>query len=61
VVDIFECAVCEVGAEEVVEVTDAGALEGCNRASVRGATYGCVMEGGMGVDGGFAAVEHVKV
>jgi hypothetical protein len=38
VVDLFlERAVCKVGAEEVVEVSDAGAGDGCDRSAAGGA------------------------
>jgi hypothetical protein len=53
VVDLFfECAVCKVGAEEVVHVSGAGGGEGYDyRATVGDAKDGCVLEGGVGVDG----------
>jgi hypothetical protein len=62
VVDLFfECAMCEVGAEELEEVSDAGPRESCDRAAVGGEEDGCVLESGVGVDVEFAIGEHVEV
>jgi hypothetical protein len=62
VVDLFfEFAVCEVGAEELGEVSDSGAGESCDRAAVGGAETGCVVEGGVGVDGECTGGEHIEV
>jgi hypothetical protein len=33
----FECAVCEIGAEELEEVSDVEAVGGCDRAALGGA------------------------
>jgi hypothetical protein len=40
-----------------VEVSDAGAREGCDRAAVGGAEDGCVVEGGVSADGECAGGE----
>jgi hypothetical protein len=59
VVDLApECAVCEVGPEDV---SGEGAGEGCGCAIVGGIEDGCVMVGGVGVDGEFAGGAHVEV
>jgi hypothetical protein len=45
VVDLLlECMLREVGAEELVEVADAGAVKGGDRAAVGSAKYGGVVE-----------------
>ena len=51
----------EVGAKELVEMTDAGAVKGGDCAAVRSAEYGGVVEGWVCVDGEFTGREHVKV
>jgi hypothetical protein len=61
VIDIFlEGAVCEVGAEEVVEVSDAGAREGERPLGRRGC-IGWFCRGGVGVCGECAGGEHVNI
>jgi hypothetical protein len=61
VVDLFfECALCEVRAEALEEVSDAGAGESCDRAAMH-MTDGCVVEGGVGVDSKIAGGEHAEV
>jgi hypothetical protein len=42
-------------------VLDSGAGEGCDRSAVGGASDGCVVKSGVGVDGEIAGWEHPKV
>jgi hypothetical protein len=58
---LFNGAVGEVWAEELVEVSDAGVCEGCDCAAVRGAENGCIKKGGVFVYCEFAGGEHVQV
>ena len=45
----------------MVEVADAGAVKGGDRAAVGNAEYGGVVEGWMCVDGEFTGREYVEV
>jgi hypothetical protein len=62
VVDLFfERAVCEVGAEELEEVSNAGTGEGCDCSAVWGVEGGSVVEVGVDVCGGCDGRDHVEV
>ena len=58
---LFERMLREVGAEDLKEVADAGAVEGSYRATVGSAEYGGVVERWVCVDCDFAGGEHVEV
>jgi hypothetical protein len=61
-IDIFfECAVGEVGAEDLANVSDAWARAGCDRVAGCGAKDGCVTESGVNVRCEAACREHVEV